>query len=244
MNLQSDKPLNIDLQPIERQRIYESIVDQMRQLIISGRWKPGQRIPPERELTTMLSVGRTSVREALRILEALGFIEIHAGNGSYVKQDIEIPSALHNLIQVVQGDEYFAEIMETRELFDAQIAYLAAQNATSDDIQALAEIVDRQSESVNKGLDGVEENIEFHLRLTEISGNRVMVEFQRLLFKLSRQSINQLFQIHGFPEESVRQHREIIRSIQESNPLETHRLMLKHLRSRYAVLKSITSQQD
>lgn len=221
------------LRPVERQRVYDSIVDQIRRLIADGTWKPGQRLPSERELTDMLSVGRTSVREALRILEGMGFVEIRPGDGSYVRESVAVPSRLHELIDLTQGDEYIADLMETRELIESQIAFMAAESATLEDIADLETIVDRQAAFIEKGDARVEDNIEFHLRLTQATGNRVLVELQQIFFQLSRDTIIQLFHVPGRPQESLRQHRAIIQAIRERRPIDAHRLMLEHLRSRY-----------
>ena len=202
------------LHPVERRRVYDSIVDQIRQLITDGTWKPGQRIPSERELTEMLSVGRTSVREALRILEAMGFIEIRAGDGSYVSASIAVPSRLHNLANLIQGDEYIVDLMEARELIESQIAFVAAESATPEDIAALEAIAHRQAASIEKDGSGVEENIEFHLRLAEATGNRVLMDLQQIFFRLSRDIIARLFRVPGRARESLHQHRAIIQAIE------------------------------
>lgn len=223
-----------DLRPVERQRVYDSIVDQIQQLITSGTWLPGQRLPSERELTETLSVGRTSVREALRILEGMGFIEIRAGDGSYVKDRIVLPSRLQNLIGLIQGDDYIVDLMEAREMLESQIAFMAAESATPEDIADLEAILDRQAASIESNGDGkVEENIGFHLRLTQATGNRVLVELQQIFFQLSHEAIAELFRVPGRPSESLHQHREILQAVKERRPTDAHRLMLDHLRSRY-----------
>ena len=79
------------LKPIKRSRLYESAVDQIRSLILADNYNPGDRLPSERELAEQLSVGRPSVREALRILGAMGLIEIRVGNGTYVRDVTLLP---------------------------------------------------------------------------------------------------------------------------------------------------------
>jgi GntR family transcriptional repressor for pyruvate dehydrogenase complex len=225
--------MDSDLHPVERRRVYDSIVDQIRQLIINGTWAPGQRLPSERELAEMLSVGRTSVREALRILEAIGFIEIRAGNGSYVKESIAVPSRLHKLAGLIQEDEYIVDLMEAREMIESQIAFVAAESATRKDIADLEAIVDRQAASIEDEEGLVRENITFHLRLTQATGNRVLIELQQIFFQLSRKTIAELFRVPGRPQESLQQHRAILQAVKLHHPVDAHRLMLKHLRSRY-----------
>lgn len=223
------------LHPVERRRVYDSIVDQIRQLITDGVWAPGQRLPSERELTEMLSVGRTSVREALRILEAMGFIEIRAGDGSYVKDGVEVPSRLHNLVGLIRGDEYIVDLMEAREMIESQIAFVAAESATTKDIADLEAIVDRQAASIEDEEGVVRENITFHLRLTQATGNRVLIELQQIFFQLSQKTIAELFRVPGRPQESLQQHRAILQAVKEHRSVDAHGLMLKHLRSRYTL---------
>ena len=227
--------METSLHPVERRRIYDSIVDQIRQLIINGAWAPGQRLPSERELTEMLSVGRTSVREALRILEAMGFIDIRAGDGSYVKDGVDVPSRLHNLVGLIQEDEYIVELMEAREMIESQIAFVAAESATPKDVTDLEAIVERQSASIEDAEGVVKENIAFHLRLTQATGNRVLIELQQIFFQLSHKTIAELFRVPGRPQESLGQHRAILQAVKEHRPVDAHHLMLKHLRSRYTL---------
>ncbi|MBN1317016.1 MAG: FadR family transcriptional regulator [Anaerolineales bacterium] len=232
-----------ELKPIDRKRVYESIVDQMRQLIVDETWKPGQRMPSERELTKALSVGRTSVREALRILEAMGFIEIRAGDGCYVRESVNVPQRLQNLADIFNTDdvneEYIMELMEARELIESQIAFMAAESATEAEIASLDELIDQQEMILKLSGGGVKENIGFHLRLAEITGNRVLVELQQIFFQLSIGAISRYFMSPGRPEDSVQEHKAIVLAMKAHRPAEAHRLMLEHLRNRYTRLGGV-----
>jgi len=222
-----------DLKPITQQRVYNTIVEQIRILIEEGSWKSGQKIPSERELAEKLSVGRTSVREALRILEAMHYIHTIQGEGVYVRDRAKVSSGFNKLLDFIQDDDYLVDLMEARELVESQIAFLAAESATPDDIQKLKEIVDRQESRIKNGGDGREENIEFHLCLSESTGNQVIIELQQSFLSLAHEVIAKQFRVPGRPGESVEQHRGLIKSIKDHNPVEAHRLMLAHLRSRY-----------
>ncbi|MFW6116624.1 MAG: FadR/GntR family transcriptional regulator [bacterium] len=221
------------IRPVERQRLYESIVDQMHQLIMDGTWQPGEQLPSERELVEMLSVGRASVREALRILEALGYIAIRPGDGSYVSKNVNINSRLHKLSHLIRGEEYITDLMEVRELIESQIAFIAAESASAQDIASLEAILDKQASAIDAGEDGVEQNIEFHVRLTQATGNQVLLELQQIFFQLSHKAITEFFRVPGRRHESLRQHRAIIEALYEHDSQRAHHLMLQHLRSRY-----------
>ena len=222
-----------ELKPITQQRVYNTIVDQIRILIEDGTWGPGQKIPSERDLAEKLSVGRSSVREALRILEAMRYIIIIQGEGVFVNDRAKVSSGFNKLLDIVQGDDYLVDLMEARELVKSQIAFLAAESATQEDIQKLEEIVDRQAYQVEKGGDGSQENIEFHIFLSETTGNLVLTELQQSFLSFAHEVISKQFKIPGRIDKSVEQHRDLIQAIKERNPTAAHRLMLAHLRSRY-----------
>ncbi len=229
------------LQPVERSRVYETIVEKIKKVIDDGTWKPGERLPSERKLTQMLGVGRTSVREAMRMLEALGYIEIRHGDGAYIKGNAENLSGFQTLFNLFQDDDYIVDVMETRELVESQIAFLAAESATEEDITALERIITRHEKIVGKGDDGVEVNVDFHLFLAKMTGNRALMELQQLFINLTRQTIAGLYQVPGRPKESILQHRAILQSIKEHRPNDAHSLMLKHLRSRYKFPKRVNN---
>lgn len=223
------------LRPIERKRVSESIVEQLTELILDGTWGPGQRIPSERELSDSLNVGRTSVREALRILETMGYLEIRIGDGSYVREGIPIPFNVNNFINLVQADETFDDLMEARELIEQQIAFIAAESATQDDLQELRAVVAQHADAIGQGDPGLEHDIQFHMRLAMATGNRVLFELQQILLQRLRASIHKLLLEPGRPPLSVRQHREVIEAIEKRDPIEARRRMVEHLRSRFPI---------
>ncbi|MCK4507540.1 MAG: FadR family transcriptional regulator, partial [Desulfuromonadales bacterium] len=109
--------MTIVLKPIRPKKISEEIVDQIKQLIAKGDLKPGDRIPSERDLATMLGVSRPSVREAIMVLEAMGFLDSRQGGGTFVKTLTEVsimdplaklvekrdPALLRSLVEVRMG---------------------------------------------------------------------------------------------------------------------------------------------
>jgi GntR family transcriptional repressor for pyruvate dehydrogenase complex len=222
------------LKPIEKTKVYEAAVEQIRAAIESGEWPPGSQLPAERELAEQLNIGRTSVREALRVLEVMGLVEIRPGQGTYVTVNPNHSQPIELLQSMLQEDVHVVELLEIRELLEPQIACMAAQSATAEDIEALSAILERMTDSLAAGESGVEENIEFHLALTRAAGNRVLIQFHQLFFELSRDSIERFFQVPGRAEESLQGHREILETVRQRKPQEAQQKMLAHLRTRFA----------
>jgi GntR family transcriptional repressor for pyruvate dehydrogenase complex len=136
---------------------------------------------------------------------------------------------------MLQEDNHVVELLEVREFFEPQIALIAAQSATEDDIKHMESIVERMEAVVADGGTGVDENIEFHLALTKAVGNRVLLQIHQLLLYLSRDPVEDFFQVPGRLVRSLEGHREILEAIKERNPQKAQRRMLEHLRTRFAV---------
>ena len=113
------------LKPISKASLYEEAARQLQSAIEAGQWPPGTRMPSERELAQMLGIGRSSLREAMRVLEAMDLVEIRPGEGTFVRPErhpITDPS-----VRALLQDERVADAYEVRELLDMQIVTLAVE---------------------------------------------------------------------------------------------------------------------
>jgi fatty acid metabolism transcriptional regulator FadR len=131
--------------PVERRHLASLVAQKLRELILQGKVKPGQRLPPERQLATLLNVTRTTLREALKMLETWHFVVIRQGDGVRVQDylrsaNIEILSDLLFRDGKIDG-EILQNILEAREIFGKTVARLAANRATKEEIERYAEIV-------------------------------------------------------------------------------------------------------
>src|SRR5438552_3966331 len=121
------------IEPIRRDRLYQGIVQQIEGLLERGELKPGDQLPPERQLAEQFQVSRASVREALRSLELLGIVETHAGGGTFVRhaQPDDLARPLHSLI--ARGHT-LTDVIDVRGLIEPAVAERAAQNITEEEI--------------------------------------------------------------------------------------------------------------
>src|SRR5437867_12526511 len=138
----------VELGPIKSTRIYEEIVRQVKQLIAEGRFKSGDRLPPERELAEKFVVSRTSVREALRALESLGLIDIRPGEGTFVRE-VSIDALVGPLALLMTTQrEAIGELFEARRVLEPALAALAARRATPGGAQGLERILEAQGREI------------------------------------------------------------------------------------------------
>ncbi|MBZ5486539.1 GntR family transcriptional regulator [Halomonas aquamarina] len=172
------------------QRLYQKTGLQLKERILSGRYKEGERLPAERDLAEELGVSRTVVREALIMLELQGLVEVRKGSGIYVLTPPDEPQAARG------DDEEDAltagpfEMLQARQLIESQIAAFAATLITKNDIQKLMEI-SQQARREDRYQDS-EWDKRFHLKIAESTQNAVLVYLVEKLWH--QRDKNQLWQ--------------------------------------------------
>jgi GntR family uxuAB operon transcriptional repressor len=155
----------VPLHAVEPLRLYRQIAGQIATLIDSGEFAPGSRLPAERELATLLGVSRTSVREAIISLEIAGRVEVRVGSGIFVTTGAAQPALAGD-----KGPGPF-ELLNARSLVEGEIAALAAQTATPDDLEELRQSLLRMTENIDDFAVREETDRDFHLALAKATGN-------------------------------------------------------------------------
>src|SRR5260221_12347299 len=131
------------IEPLEReQRLYERVVEKVLELISSGAWKPGYRLPPERELSEAFGVSRTVVREAIKALEARGVLESATGSGVSVRRaDFNMVSrSLQTYMQLSNQADFEIRLNEVRRVLEVEMVALAATRITAEQRKQLRQI--------------------------------------------------------------------------------------------------------
>lgn len=159
--------------PVSSVRVSQVIVDQVRLLIQQGRLKPDDRLPSERDLCEQFGVSRVTVREALRVLEAGGLVEIRVGarGGAFVTtpSSERVGAGLADLLKL--SPLTAAEVTEARMVFELGIAPIVVERATAEDIAALKEICDRQQDALKDQSYSMTLSAEFHVRVAACTHN-------------------------------------------------------------------------
>jgi GntR family transcriptional repressor for pyruvate dehydrogenase complex len=167
--------------PLDYEKPSDIILRQIRELIVSGIFKPDERLPSERELAERFGVGRGHVREAIKRLDFYGILKTGPQSGTYVAGlGVRAAEGLFtNILNLEKGD--FASLMDTRDILERHAALLAAQNAKDDEIEGIIEAHDEFREQVLPGKDGLEEDMLFHLRIADSSHSPVLRSLIRIM---------------------------------------------------------------
>ncbi len=164
------------LKPVEKQRVAEEIVEQLRSLILTGQYPPGAKLPPERELSKRLGVNRASLREALKKLEHLGLVRIRQGDGTRVQNFMEtggIELIAHLLPLAGSGrPEILRDMLEFRRIIGREIARLAAARVQPEHLARLKTIAEQAAAAEAQEL--FELDFDFYIALTGATGNQLM----------------------------------------------------------------------
>ncbi len=221
-------------------RLYESVIEQIMDLIKNNELKPGDKLPPERELAKKLSISRNSLREAFRVLESRGLVKSKPGGGRYIREMRK--NGYNNTENIILSLEKSSilELLEAREMFEVKIAKLAAQRATTEDIELIEKALNKinEEEELKHGKE-TESDTEFHLAIASASHNFVFVNIIKLHLDLLRDTREKTWEIPGRREEQQEEHQAIFKAIKEHNSKKAGEAMLKHLKNIKEILAKI-----
>jgi len=213
--------------PIERRKVYELVAERLTAQIGDG-LPPGAPLPPERELMQRYVVGRSSVREALRMLESRGLIESR-GNGAFVVAEPRSPfsEGLERLLADGQTD--LEQLFEVRRLLEGEIAALAAERRTEAHVRRLLESIDAMENGLDAEETYITADIEFHMVLAEATGNRFVAHLMDAVRDQLRAAFGTVFHVPGSPALSVAEHREIADAVSRRDVSQARELMNRHI---------------
>jgi GntR family transcriptional repressor for pyruvate dehydrogenase complex len=214
---------------VRKTRASEEIIEQVRELIISGGLKPGDRLPAERELAQTLGVGRSTVREAIRSMESLGMVQTRPGEGTFLGDGMgnqaHGPFAA-SLFQFWHGQR---KLFEVRRVIEPDLAAFAGLRATPEQISRMREALDRQEAAIATGGNGFGADTEFHFRLAEAAGNEVLLQIMNSLMDMLRETREASLMSGDRASRSLRNHRAILRAIERGDPEGAEQRMYEHL---------------
>ena len=174
-------PDTMKLTPIKRVQLFDQIVALFVEKAKLGELKPGDKLPPERDLVGQLGIGRQALREALRVLEARGILENIPGEGRVFLGDE--PAAPARIAERLRKSTVL-DILEARSAIEARIAELAALRADEKNVARLRELVARDNEAGSRESYSYGMNSDFHLEIALASGNLILHEMLKLLLTM------------------------------------------------------------
>lgn len=211
-------------------KLTAQIVSQVRDAILNGKLQPGERLPTEKELLLQFGVSKHTLREALRALESMGFIEIRQGaGGGPVICEID----MDNTRDMIAGFLYFKNVSvknlcEVRKLFEPYLARLAVERFSSQDIERLKSSHEAYKKSLIRKSPAIREEVNFHVQLANSTGNPVMVLILDFVNSLLTDIKAHLKPGSDFSEKVMKAHQDILDAIIERDGQRAAECMYLH----------------
>ena len=215
-------------QPIKQEKISTKITAQIKTLINNGDLKPGDALPPERELVKVFNVSRASLREALNTLAGMGFLEMSQQHRTIVKSLAagRITDPLHHLLK--EDIKTVFELIEVRKAVETWSAYHAATRATADDIARLEQSVDSMRMKIEQGFSVVEDDANFHLAISEATHNKIQTHLMFSIYDILKESLGKYYESIKM-QDVYDQHCKVVEAIKKRDSALASRRMHEHL---------------
>ena len=223
----TESPARVGFETIPRNKVYQEVAKQLERHI-AEELKPGDLLPPERELVRMLGVSRGSVRDAIRSLELMGLLEPRHGIGTVVRSPGATP-ANPLATALLEKRKMVAELLDVRQMLEPPLAGRAAVHASRDEIAEMEEILARQEANVRRGELGIEEDSEFHYSIALASDNSAILKVVDVLMDLLRGTRERSLQVEGRQQKSLAGHRRILAALKRGDAAAAEAAMRRHL---------------
>jgi|GEM_PF-273832 len=222
------EPIASALGPVRREGLTEQLVEKLETLVLEGVLQPGDRLPPERELSEVLSVSRASLRGALKALQVMGVLEVRQGSGNYLSADARqiLEQPARTLVPLPGLSQ--AELFEARRAMEAEAAAGAARRATYADLQKIRTECAAMAKNTRDAVSFGKHDLAFHNAIALASGNRYFVWFLSLANNvlydalLKRPSRSDL-------SKSLEEHQRILQAIESRDADAARSEMLAHV---------------
>jgi DNA-binding FadR family transcriptional regulator len=221
------------LKPIRRVRLYENAVEQIQTLILRKEYKPGDRLPSERGLAEQFHISRHSLREALRILDVMGLIEIRVGDGIYVKEVDFLPYieslnlSIGSRLQMEQDS--FVKLWGARRILEMGMVDLAAKQITESLLKSLWWCIEEMKKSIDHQDAFISAGIRFHRLIAEIAQNEILILIWDMLANLMRKSQNKIYRVPWSPRKALYAHKKIYLALKAKDSAKAVEAMSQHM---------------
>lgn len=216
--------------PIQTERLYQQIVEQIERRIIAGDLKVGDQLPSERELAEQFAVSRIAVREAVKALREKGLVEIRPGKGTFITNGTSgvVRNSLGLLIKFGSTDGS-SNLVEVREILEPEIAALAATRITDEQIAAMSEAVGIMDTALDNVDVFVEADLDFHLALAQATQNPIIPLLMDSIIDLLREQRKRIALTKGGLQRGQYHHKRILDAVMRRDSEASRKAMQLHL---------------
>lgn len=220
----------MSLEPIKKVNITKQVFEQLKNNILAGKWKVGEKIPSETELTGIFHVSRSTVRQALRSLADYGLIEVRLGAGSFVKQQ-DTGLYINGIMRSKLNEKDLLEVLDFCCIMENDIAAMAARQAKAEDLEELHRIQDELEAAKDDYEKMASLDKQFHLKLAQMTGNSLVMQTYTILSSPLEMTIYEMYLSIGSAA-GVKYHRKLLEAVDSHDAQRAWEVMDAHARNR------------
>ncbi|MFY9514599.1 MAG: transcriptional regulator NanR [Rubrivivax sp.] len=229
--------------PIQKRKLSQEVLDRLMRRIESGEIRPGDQLPPERELMEVFGVGRPAIREALQAMERSGIVEISHGE----RARVVVPTAQELIAQVASGARHLLNaqpdmlehLKQARLFLESGTARMAAERATADDVALLRQRIEEQRAVVAHNDEFLARDLAFHREIARISGNPIFPAVVEAIFQWASAYYRPMVRAPGAEALTLEEHGRLVDAIEHHDAAAAEQAVRAHLGRSNALYNSL-----
>lgn len=228
------------VQKIKKNLTSEMVIEEIFKNLKSGDLKPGDKLPTERMLSQMLGVGRSSIREAVKGLVLMGYLEASQGKGTFVRDDVADSTLSYaNLANVMAADNIF-DLMELRQIIECNAVGLAAKRAGTEDMDRIIKALEKMKACREDIKTFYVPDFNFHMAIADATNNKMICEIMRLIVEKAHDQYEKFMPDQLCPpEQAIQTAEQIVQSLTKGEARNATRYMRAHLKLVEVELKRV-----
>lgn len=199
--------------PLKKKSVVMLVIDRIKQALINGELKPGDFIPSESELTQNLGVGKSSVREATKMLQAMGVLEVKRGQGTVIRKNPDEDALNPMVFQLILAKGIPQDLIDLRKMFEPAYSIMAMEKATDEDILTIEKTLLSFEDVIRNGIQDSSHDLAFHMAVLFATHNRMVIRIGKTLMELFDASIETSMKV--LPDVALKDHKAIFKALRE-----------------------------
>lgn len=216
------------LRPVRRASLYEGVIERIREYALEAHLRAGDRLPSERDLAGWLHASRSTVKQALVVLEVQGLVETRHGGGTFLLRD---DLMAESVITLLDRRQRLPHVLEARQAIENTLADLAASRRSDTQLAAMRLALEEMATAVSRGEDPIPGDKRFHEAVAAAAQNPLLARFLQEIAPEIGESRAESLRQRNRPPQSLQQHQEIFEAIRRSDPAGARAAMTRHLAS-------------
>lgn len=221
--------MNANFGPIAKSNLADDLMQRVSQMIQSGSYEPGDRLPTINEMARRFGVGHTTLREALKKLEAYGMLSIRHGSGVYVEKSHDALLVTNPVFSGEVSKKLMIDLIDARIPIEVKSVVLAAEHATEEHLARMEALLREAGRQLDDDATLNRTNMAFHREVAVASGNAVLAQLLEVLSSLFGQEQRSILDIHGNRKKDYEEHLSILDALRKHDPALAEERMRVHL---------------